>query len=210
MGGGWWARGATNIHKLGQPDLTNCEAANFFDHSPEAEATPSPSPLSSSATCARYSSRSLIPHSEASLPGSLSATGGPAVRPTSVVARKSRIALLHLLSAKSSEILNRSLPRPVSSLTTAQSTGCATAPPNTANHWASDNLYQTSFNCKIAELLAVEQCSQAVIVFLATADVWRTSGPPVAGEGDRRPTRDFLSSLSLFFFCHTTCGDRQA
>jgi len=49
------------------------------------------------------------------MPGSSSATGGPAVRPTSVVARKSRIALLHLSSAKSSEILNRSLPGPVSS-----------------------------------------------------------------------------------------------
>ena len=64
-----------------------------------------------------YSSRSLFSHShsEASLPGSSSATSGPAVRPTSVVARKSRIALLHLSSAKSSETLNRSLPRPVSS-----------------------------------------------------------------------------------------------
>jgi len=35
----------------------------------------------------------------------------------------------------------------------------------------------------IAELLADEQCSQAVLEFLATTDVGRTSGPPVAGEG---------------------------
>jgi len=37
---------------------------------------------------------------------------------------------------------------------------------------------------KIAELLADERCSQAVHVFLTTADVGRTSGPPVAGDGD--------------------------
>jgi len=37
---------------------------------------------------------------------------------------------------------------------------------------------------KIAELLADERCSQAVLVFLATTDVGRSSGPPVAGDGD--------------------------
>ena len=36
---------------------------------------------------------------------------------------------------------------------------------------------------KIAELLADERCSQAVLVFLATTD-GRTSGPPVAGDRD--------------------------
>jgi len=36
----------------------------------------------------------------------------------------------------------------------------------------------------IAELLADERCSQAVLVFLATADVGRTSGTPVAADGD--------------------------
>ena len=69
---------------------------------------PSPSTLSSSATCARYSSRPLFSHSVASLPGSSSAA-------CSVVSRKSRIALLHFSSATNSEILNQSLPRPVSS-----------------------------------------------------------------------------------------------
>ena len=34
----------------------------------------------------------------------------------------------------------------------------------------------------IAELLADERCSQAVLQFLATADVGRTSGPPVAED----------------------------
>jgi len=37
---------------------------------------------------------------------------------------------------------------------------------------------------KITELLADERCSQAVLGFLATTDVGRTSGPPVAEEGD--------------------------
>jgi len=37
---------------------------------------------------------------------------------------------------------------------------------------------------KIAELLADERCSQAVLVFLATTDVGRTSGPSVAEGGD--------------------------
>jgi len=37
---------------------------------------------------------------------------------------------------------------------------------------------------KIAELLADERCSQAVLVFLATTDVGGTLGPPVAEEGD--------------------------
>jgi len=36
----------------------------------------------------------------------------------------------------------------------------------------------------IAELLADEQCSQAVLDFLATTDVGRTAGPPVANEED--------------------------
>jgi len=34
----------------------------------------------------------------------------------------------------------------------------------------------------IAELLADERCSQAVLDFLATTKVGRTSGPPVADE----------------------------
>ena len=34
----------------------------------------------------------------------------------------------------------------------------------------------------IAELLADERCSQAVLDFLANTDVGRTSGPPAAGE----------------------------
>jgi len=37
---------------------------------------------------------------------------------------------------------------------------------------------------KTAELLADERCSEAALVFLATTDVGRTSGPPVAEEGD--------------------------
>jgi len=36
----------------------------------------------------------------------------------------------------------------------------------------------------IAELLADEGCSQAVLDFLANTDVGRTSAPPVAGEED--------------------------
>ena len=38
---------------------------------------------------------------------------------------------------------------------------------------------------KIAELFADEQCSgQAILGFLATTDVGRTAGPPVAEEGE--------------------------
>jgi hypothetical protein len=37
---------------------------------------------------------------------------------------------------------------------------------------------------KIAQLLADEWRSQAVLIFFATTDVGRTSGPPVAEEGD--------------------------
>ena len=40
---------------------------------------------------------------------------------------------------------------------------------------------------KIAELLADEWRSQAVLVFLATTDVGRTSGPPVETERSARP-----------------------
>ena len=36
----------------------------------------------------------------------------------------------------------------------------------------------------IAELLADERCSQAVLQFLATTDVGRTSGPPVAEDDE--------------------------
>ena len=36
----------------------------------------------------------------------------------------------------------------------------------------------------IAELLADERCSQAVLELLANTDVGRMPGPPVAGEGD--------------------------
>ena len=36
----------------------------------------------------------------------------------------------------------------------------------------------------IAELLADERCSQAVLQFFATTDVGRTSGPPVAEDGE--------------------------
>jgi len=36
----------------------------------------------------------------------------------------------------------------------------------------------------IAELLADERCSQAVLEFLANTGVGRTSGPPAAGEED--------------------------
>ena len=36
----------------------------------------------------------------------------------------------------------------------------------------------------IGELLAYKRCSQAVLTFLATTDVGRTSGPPVADEGE--------------------------
>ena len=39
---------------------------------------------------------------------------------------------------------------------------------------------------KIAELFADERCSQAILGFLATTDVGRTSGPPVAEEGEGR------------------------
>ena len=58
------------------------------------------------------SSRSLFSHSEALLaaPSPSSATGGPDVLPTSVVARKTRTAWLHR-SASSSAVLVRSLPR---------------------------------------------------------------------------------------------------
>jgi len=37
---------------------------------------------------------------------------------------------------------------------------------------------------KIAELLADERCSQALLDFLATTDVGRTAGPPVAEVGE--------------------------
>jgi len=67
---------------------------------------PPPSLDSSSAICERCSSRS---HCLFLLPPA--ATGGPAVLPTSVVARKSRIALLQRSSANSSAILVRSLVR---------------------------------------------------------------------------------------------------
>ena len=36
----------------------------------------------------------------------------------------------------------------------------------------------------IAELLADERCSQAVLQFFATTDVGWTSGPPVAEDGE--------------------------
>ena len=36
----------------------------------------------------------------------------------------------------------------------------------------------------IAELLADERCSQVVLVFFVTTDVGRSSGPPVAVDGD--------------------------
>jgi len=36
----------------------------------------------------------------------------------------------------------------------------------------------------LAELLADQRCSQAVLTFLATTDVGRTSGPPVADENE--------------------------
>ena len=37
---------------------------------------------------------------------------------------------------------------------------------------------------KAAELLADERCSQAVLDFLATTNVGRTAGPPVAEDGE--------------------------
>ena len=37
---------------------------------------------------------------------------------------------------------------------------------------------------KIAELFADERCSQEILDFLATIDVGRTAGPPVAEEGE--------------------------
>ena len=37
---------------------------------------------------------------------------------------------------------------------------------------------------KIAELFADERCSQALLDSLATTDVGRTTGPPVAEEGE--------------------------
>ena len=37
---------------------------------------------------------------------------------------------------------------------------------------------------KVAELFADERCSQAILDFLATTDVGRTAGPPVAEEGE--------------------------
>jgi len=36
----------------------------------------------------------------------------------------------------------------------------------------------------IAELFAVERCSQALLDFLATTDLGRTAGPSVAEEGE--------------------------
>ena len=68
------------------------EKEKIIDNSQSS--APSPSALSSSATCGRYPSRALFSDRDA---GSSSATGGPAVRLTSVVARKSRITLLHLV-----------------------------------------------------------------------------------------------------------------
>jgi len=68
-----------------------------------------PSLSSSSLNSASCSSRPLSSHSEASLAPS-STTGGPAVFPTSVVARKSGSAWLHRSSANSSAILVRSCP----------------------------------------------------------------------------------------------------
>jgi len=38
---------------------------------------------------------------------------------------------------------------------------------------------------KIAELFADERCNLAILDFLATTDVGRTAGPPVAEEGER-------------------------
>jgi len=64
----------------------------------------------SSAICARCSSRSLRSHSETSLSvSSASATGGPAVLPTAVIASNSRTARLHRSSANSPASLVRSL-----------------------------------------------------------------------------------------------------
>jgi len=56
---------------------------------------------------------------------------------------------------------------------------------------------QGRYRTNIAELLADERCSQAVLQFLATTDVGRTSGPPVAeGEEDAASeARDQWSGL---------------
>ena len=43
---------------------------------------------------------------------------------------------------------------------------------------------RTRAHTNIAELLADERCSQAVLDFLATTDVSRTSGPPVAEDNE--------------------------
>ena len=75
--------------------------------------SPTPSRSPSSLKAASRSSRSLLSHSEISLAAASasSATGGPAVLPTYVVARESRSAWLHRSSADSSTILVRPLPR---------------------------------------------------------------------------------------------------
>jgi len=44
---------------------------------------------------------------------------------------------------------------------------------------------------KIAELFADERCSQALLYFLATTDVGRTAGPPVAEEGEEGASEAF-------------------
>ena len=43
---------------------------------------------------------------------------------------------------------------------------------------------------KIAELFADERCSQAILDFLATADVGRTLGPPVAEQRLAKGSRE--------------------
>jgi hypothetical protein len=80
---------------------------------------PHPAPSSSASTLlSSLSLRSRSSHSDASLCASASAGGGTRL-PTSVVERKSSAGWLHLLSAKSSRILNRSFP-----LTSAHSIFC--------------------------------------------------------------------------------------
>jgi hypothetical protein len=85
--------------------------------------TSAPSSSASALLSSHLSLLSRSSHSDASLCASSSAGAGTRL-PTSVVARKSSTALLHLSSASRSRTFQRLFPFPVSFLTSAQSVFC--------------------------------------------------------------------------------------
>jgi hypothetical protein len=85
--------------------------------------TLAPSPVASAALSSSLSLLSQSSHSDASLRASSSAWASTRL-PTSVVARKSNIALLHLSSASRSQTFQRFFPFPVSFRTSAQCVLC--------------------------------------------------------------------------------------